>query len=295
MKNNFSIIIPTYKRKEYVINLLQSLKGNVPNNSEIIIVEQKENNKKLFQEVVEKIGLTFQYIFMPYPSMTVARNKGIEKAKADIVLFLDDDCLVQSSLREAVNEFKDPFIGAVVGKAYVEGEKINYGNVGKVTWWGNFTNGFTSDKRQEVDSVIGCHMYWRKSVFEKVGLFDTQFSGNALREESDMSFRAREAGYKIIYNPSVSVLHVRADSGGARKTEGRIQWYFDFFSNEAYFFLKHWPFWSVLLIMLTRWEWALRCMFGFGREVSIRSIITPFTGMFDGYKKYRRWKHENRY
>ena len=66
-----------------------------------------------------------------------------------------------------------------------------------------------------------------------------------------------------------------------------MQWYFDFFSNETYFFLKHRPKVLLPIFWLTKIEWAIRCMFGFGREVSMRSVLTPFAGMADGVRKYR--------
>ncbi|HEX7041979.1 MAG TPA: glycosyltransferase [Patescibacteria group bacterium] len=294
MKNRLSIVIPTYKRKMALVGLLRSLKGKVEKDVEIIIVEQKENNRSVFENEAKKLDLKIKYFFLSLPSMTGARNFGIKKAKGDIILFLDDDCIVETSLVGPLKEFDDSKVVAVGGRAYVKGEKVVENNSGRISFWGNFTNNFNSPNRQEIDSVIGCFMYWRKSVFSKIGLFDTKFTGNALREESDLSLRAKDAGYKIIYSPLANVLHVRADSGGARKTEGRIKWYFDFFSNETYFFLKHRPIWAVAIILLGKWEWALRCMFGFGREVSLRSFATPFIGILDGYKKYGRWKNENR-
>jgi hypothetical protein len=41
------------------------------------------------------------------------------------------------------------------------------------------------------------------------------------------------------------------------------------------------------IFWMTKVEWAMRCMFGFGRDVSMRSISTPFAGMVDGVRKYR--------
>ena len=96
----------------------------------------------------------------------------------------------------------------------------------------------------------------------------------------------KSAGNKIIYEPTAVVEHHRAATGGARKSEGRLQWYFDFFSNETYFYLKHRPHILLPIFWLTKIEWAGRCMFGFGREVSVRSLSTPFAGMVDGVRKY---------
>ena len=116
---------------------------------------------------------------------------------------------------------------------------------------------------------------------------DEQFTGNAIRLESDLSLRAKKLGYKILFEPTAVVIHHRAPTGGARKSEGRLQWYLDYFSNETYFYLKHRPKILVIVFWITKLNWVIRCMFGIGREVSFRSFYTPFAGMIDGVRKYR--------
>lgn len=296
MGSNISIIIPTYKRKKYVIALLESLKGKVPKGIEVLIVEQTQNNKTAFSCVAKKSHVSLKYFFLKKPSMTHARNIGIKNAKGEIVFFLDDDCLLKTKISSFINNFTNKKIVAVAGRSLAEGQKIesDRNNTGSISFFGSFSDGYSSKIPQYIDTVIGCNMAWRKDILQQLGGFDEQFTGNALREESDMSLRAKKNGYKVVFNPEVEVLHVRAESGGARKTEGRLQWYFDFFSNETYFFLKHRPWWTVPFIMTTRWEWAVRCMFGFGREVSIRSITIPLKGFLDGIRKYNIYKNENR-
>lgn len=295
MKINLSIVIPTYKRKKFVMNLLNSLKNKVSTSTEVIIVEKGQNNSKQYFLIAKKNNLTLRY-FNKNVHTSEAKNIGIIQSKGNYVVFFDDDVIIKASPELYLKKFKAENIAAINGRVPTIGHKDEPNNkeVGRVTFWGEFTDGYTSKIPQEIETVIGCNVCWRKSALQEINGFDENFSWFALREEADLSFRARKAGYKILFDPEVEVLHVRAESGGTRKTEGRIQWYFDFFSNETYFFLKHWPFWSVPLIILTRYEWAFRCMFGFGREVSLRSLATPFAGVLNGYQKFWRWKNENR-
>jgi GT2 family glycosyltransferase len=142
-------------------------------------------------------------------------------------------------------------------------------------------------------TVITCNASWRKRVFEKIEGFDENFTG-PIREDSDLSLRTRKRGYKIIFEPRATIIHARSESGGFRKTEGRLKWYFGFFKSETYFFLKHikWYWW--VIFWFVRWHWFARCMFGFGREVSWRSIKTPWLGIYHGVQTFRRWKNANR-
>lgn len=290
MKIIVSVVIPTYKRKESLVRLLKSLKTEVNSSIEVIIVEQIFNNGNEYKKVSKKQETNLEYLFLKEASTSKAKNYGVGKSKGEYILFLDDDVIAKKGLIiNHLSNFQNNNICAVVGRCITIGQQVEpeRQDVGRITFLGKFTDGFSSTIKQEVDTVIGCNAFWRKDVFNKINGFDEQFTGNAMREESDLSLRARKLGFKIMYDPKAEVEHLREETGGNRKTEGRMFWYFHFFSNETYFFLKHRSKFIVPIILLTRWEWMLKCMFGFGREVSIRSITTPFLGVYDGYRKYR--------
>lgn len=287
-----SLVIPTYKRKTSVLRLLSSLKTEWDREVEIILVEQRVSHRKEIKTFCASIQLPIIYFFLKTLSMTHARNIGVKKARGKYILFLDDDVVVSKGLiRFHILNFSNPSIAAVCGRVITPGQMKEEHNthVGKISLFGKVSTGFSSTIRQEVDTVIGCNMCWRKDALEKLGLFDEQFTGNALREESDISLRSKKAGYKVIFEPKAVVTHLREPTGGARKTEGRLQWYFHFFSNETYFFLKHRSFLLLPVFLCLHVEWAFRCMFGFGREVNWQSISFPFLGIINGIQKYRKY------
>ncbi len=279
-----SIIIPTYKRQESLQELLQSLMKEKRQDLEIIVVAQGEKKKR------NNNNGRVRFIYLLAPSMTHARNMGAKKAKGEFILFLDDDVIIGRGLiKNHVKNFRDPIVAATCGRVITSGQPVELDcrRVGRVGLMGGVSGGFSSSIRQKVDTVIGCNMCWRRDTYFVLGGTDERFTGNALREETDLSLRAKAAGYKIIFEPNAVVQHNKAETGGARKSEARIQWYFDFFSNETYFFLKHRQQTLLPIFWVTKIEWALRCMFGFNREVSIRSLSTPFAGMMDGVRKYK--------
>ncbi len=58
-----------------------------------------------------------------------------------------------------------------------------------------------------------CFMLIERGVFEKVGLMDAKYF--AYYDDTDFVFRANEAGYKMYYEPSITVLHkVSSSTGG---------------------------------------------------------------------------------
>ena len=54
----------------------------------------------------------------------------------------------------------------------------------------------------------------RKSVLDEVGVFDEDFF--LYDEETELQFRIKQAGYKIIINPKSKIYHLEGKSSGNR-------------------------------------------------------------------------------
>jgi len=292
MATRTAIIIPTYKRKQSCLQLLQSLQAEVTKNDIVIIVEQGEHNGEAFLQVSKKLKINCTYIYEESLGTARAKNKGVLQSHADYVVFFDDDVVVHKGCVQAlVQSLADTSVGVVGGRVLWpdKRQELHEKEVGHISMIGTFSDGFSSGIRQEADTVIGCNMALRRKVFTDTQGFDTNFIG-AFREESDLCLRVKKAGYRVVFDPQAQVTHMRDPQGGARKTEGRFRWYYMFFHNETYFFLKHRPKLLLPVFLCTRISYILRCMFGFGREVSMRSLMTPWKGICGGIQKYRTHK-----
>jgi hypothetical protein len=71
------------------------------------------------------------------------------------------------------------------------------------------------DVLTEVDSVVGAFMMVRAEAIAQVGLLDERFFMYA--EDLDWAKRMKEAGWKIFYNPAVTVRHVKRASSRQNK------------------------------------------------------------------------------
>ena len=67
-----------------------------------------------------------------------------------------------------------------------------------------------------VDAVNGAFMLIRRAALEQVGLFDEGYW--MYMEDLDLSYRFAEAGWVTWYEPSVSVLHVKAGTSGQHRS-----------------------------------------------------------------------------
>lgn len=266
-----SIIIPTYKREKVLCETLKSLQENLLSvniETEILVIDQTiEHNAETQNYLDRKVEEGFfTYIRIDSPSLPNARNVGIKKSSGDIVIFFDDDVLLKPDcLNNYLAVFKDEKVDSVVGKVTVvnrsaEGNILLSANSPlkswikrvlcmafakgkgyKITFWGTILNNLENGKRSEVEGGMGCSMAFRRRVFEKVGIFDTNYIGNALREESDMFVRIKKAGMRIMYEPEAALLHVMCNDGGCR-TEQNADYWKRYFYNNSYFYIKNFHF-----------------------------------------------------
>jgi GT2 family glycosyltransferase len=66
------------------------------------------------------------------------------------------------------------------------------------------------DQEMEVDALIGAYMMVPQTVINKVGMLDEDYF--LYGEDLDWCWRIKEAGYKIIYYPGASILHLKSAS-----------------------------------------------------------------------------------
>lgn len=101
------------------------------------------------------------------------------------------------------------------------------------------------DQPAEVDAVVGAFMLVRREAIAGVGLLDEQFF--MYGEDLDWAYRIKAAGWKVYYNPGVTVLHVKR---AASRKSARAQ--IEFYRAMDIFYRKHYaeesPWWLHLLI-----------------------------------------------
>ena len=98
----------------------------------------------------------------------------------------------------------------------------------------------------EVDSVVGAFMMVRRDAIQQAGLFDETFF--MYGEDLDWAYRIKQAGWIVMYNPAVTVTHVkRAASRQSRRAQN------EFYRAMLIFYRKHYrattPWWLHSLIL----------------------------------------------
>src|SRR5579884_3097331 len=243
-KPTVSIIIITRNRPFLLQHCLQRVTALAYSQKEIIVVDSSTNDESQlilaqFPEVIY-LRLSGRRNNMPQ-----ARNEGIAASTGEIIAFIDDDSMTCSEWLIALLEVDhDEQVGAAGGRVISQPEPYCNKRRGNPQLLVQSTGiviakdiDLPSRGRIEVDHLIGCNMSFRRQALEEVGGFDANYTLTNLREETDLCIRVKKAGWRVIYDPAIAVVHVSArakaffgDFPGIQYSSGR---------NSAYFAIKH--------------------------------------------------------
>jgi len=261
-----SIIIATYNRSEFLIDALDSLSKQSLSKDKFEIIVVDNNSTDQTEAVVADFkrqypDLNMSYVMEKNQGLSYARNRGIKESAGEIVAFMDDDarahkdyCLNLFNMKTSFREY-DAFGGKVI-PLYEEGKepkwltKHVWGMLAKVDL-GNQIKPF--DKKYPV----GCNMAFRKEIFNKIGMFNTNLLNRC--DDKDIFNRIKQARLKILYLPDVVVNHfIPAD----RSSENGIKKLAVLSGMEERIMLSEKPVKIFLKIIDYLWKIAAACVLG---------------------------------
>jgi len=204
-----SVIIPTHNRSSSLKKTLISLINQTypKDRYEIIIVDDggSDNTEKMIKELNKQTNSNINYFWQKNRGPAAARNLGIKNARADIIAFTDDDCIVNpdwlEKMIEAFSKDKDAMI--------VGGETLPpKGRIVAVVGQGLTKNAFFDYVNGKKETIFfpTCNAAFRKEVFKKAGYFDISFPLPA-GEDLEFSWRCFKKGLKLLYKPEIIVTH----------------------------------------------------------------------------------------
>lgn len=230
-----SVIIVAHNNFEFNISALYSLRNTYKKEIQVIFVDSGslDDTKEIENHVIGMNIIRYQ----GNVGFVIACNKAITMAISDTVLLLNNDVeILPQAIQNAFDRlYSQPFIGAVGGKIIKPNGTLQ--EAGCIFWRQGTTRGYKRDELpsipevnfvRNVDFCSGAFLLIRKEVINKIGLFDDNYIP-AYYEESDFCIRLHQAGYSVIYDPTVKILHYEYGSspyGMAKKSLQRNKLFF---------------------------------------------------------------------
>lgn len=204
---SFSIVVATKGRVQLLVDLIKSVtvaRNNYYGDSEFIIVDDSsEREKKEIIEICKKYDCKYFY----YKNVVSAkRNYGVQKAKNDVILFLDSDCIVTDNILSeyAKKYINNSEIAAVAGPLTFVGEDTWFWKAIEATPY--LTCFYLPKYVDYLEWGVTANFSVKKVVFNEIGGFDSNFKKPA-GEDVDLGLMIREAGYKICGSPESNAFH----------------------------------------------------------------------------------------
>ena len=104
MTTDLSLVLCTYGRREDVNNFLKSISMQTRKPTEIIIIDQNEND--ILSDLISKWKHELNLIHkrVNFKGASRSRNYGASEARCSLIAFPDDDCLYPPSTIEKIAE-----------------------------------------------------------------------------------------------------------------------------------------------------------------------------------------------
>jgi GT2 family glycosyltransferase/glycosyltransferase involved in cell wall biosynthesis len=222
-----SVIIPVFNQLPFThacLASLQTIQERPP--FEVIIVDDcsTDSTRELVPEIRGIIYLRNE----TNSGFIASCNRGAEKARGKYLFFLNNDTIVKDGWLSALMDTfaEEPRAGVVGSKLVYPDARLQ--EAGGIIWrdasgW-NFGKSDDPEKPEynylrEVDYCSAAALMIPKSLFQSVGGFDSRYAP-AYYEDTDLSFKVRRAGYKVLYQPLSEVIHYEGATGGTDLATG---------------------------------------------------------------------------
>lgn len=214
-----SIIICTFNRAESLrdtLRAVRALRAEEGRSWEVVVVDNNSSdNTRDVVAAVQNDWPLLRYEFEPSQGLSHARNRGIAVARGAVLLFTDDDVLPEPEWMEKTLAGLERFDADACG-----GYIAPIWEVPPPPWLTERFHGFLAVRTDRTDCELmgpddpapfGANMAFRRTVFERVGAFDTSRGRKgavlASGEDGEMFERIRRANLRAAFLGESRVHH----------------------------------------------------------------------------------------
>jgi len=233
-----TVILCTYNRCRTLERALSSVAASTLPESiewEVLVVDNNsgDQTRDVVEDFCRRYPGRFRYLFEPRQGKSYALNTGICEARGDVLAFMDDDVIVESTWLQNLTA------GVCSGEwAGAGGRILPQWPCAPPSWlpqkeWFGMAPLVMFDLGEEshtlTDAPFGTNMAFDRRMFEKYGTFRTdlgpQPNSEIRNEDTEFGSRLLAAGERIKYEPAAVVHHEVPQKRLHR--EFFLRWWFD--------------------------------------------------------------------
>lgn len=262
-----SVAILNYKRRDALRRSLDSVRMQEYSNREIIVVDN--NSGDGIREFIESYAPDVVLVELSENRGACGgRNAGIERARGEIVITLDNDVFLESpfELNKVVNTFRSRPEFQVL--AFFLGD-VETGEVRSREWCHPRNMADFNSTEFETNYFVEGAVAYRREVFESSGkYYEPIFLYN---EGLDLALRILDHGFKILYVPQIRARHLMS-----AETRSSERTFHSHTRNYIWIAYKDYHFFEGLKFVIPKL--AMMCFF----SVRVGQIRAFLRGLKDG-------------
>ncbi len=202
MTKFISIIIPNYNGGTTIAKCLEAVYASNYEPFEVIVVDDCSSDNSV--AIIKKYPTCKLIQLKNRSGASYARNIGATHSQAEILFFIDIDCILKKeTLKFVAKSHRDHGLQTVIGGSYTP---IPF----DITFFSIFQSvyiNYSETKNLARPDYIASHtMVIASEVFKKTGGFPENFM--PILEDVEFSHRLRNNGHKLIMDPDILVRHV---------------------------------------------------------------------------------------
>jgi glycosyltransferase involved in cell wall biosynthesis len=199
MDKSISLIIPNYNGSSTIGKCLEAALASRYGNFEVVVVDDcsEDNSVEIIKQFPVRLIALEEHSGAP-----VARNRGAEESRGEILFFTDADCLIRDDALSLANEAMAQNPGAVIGGTYTP---LPLDTDFFSTFQSLFIH-YSETKKKEPDYIAAHAMVMEASLFRKSAGFPQHVF--AIPEDVKFSHILRRMEHRLIMKPEIEVTHV---------------------------------------------------------------------------------------
>lgn len=174
---NISVVIPTYNRRDYIVDAVESVLLQGIDGLEIIVVDDGSTDGT--EGILEPYMKAIRYIYQENRGVSAARNRGVRESRGELLAFLDsDDVWSPGKLKAQIDKVSSEEVLSFEGVEWFVDKQEQHGllrQCDNVKWPRCGSTGYVIDAIRDVAEGRYLHLgtlLCKKSTFLRVGFFD---------------------------------------------------------------------------------------------------------------------------